>query len=193
MAAKVIYSRQTTEKRGLDDSEVEDESEDKHEHETDKHPEFDRRQFDREIGTLLQLVDDEIRKYSNNDEGGYDSDTDSDYSHTVKEMFASVDETTGPGLSDNPEDLLEQGLKDIKAKTKAKSCSDCSAKIMVRDVASLKRGQHISFSGAKAKFYIGALQKQVKLYSHHAIVKQVLSCSGQRVKLVFNSLLDKRR
>ena len=185
MAAKIIYSRQTNKEREeLDDSEAEDESEEKHEHVTDKYPEIDRGQFDREIGTLLQLVDNEIRKYSNGDEGGYDSDTDSDYSHTVEEMFASVDETTGPELSDNPEDLLEQGLEDINTKTKAKACTDCSTKKMVTDVTCLKKGQHISFSGAKAKFYIGFLQKQVKLYSHHAIVKQVLSCTGQKVKLV---------
>ena len=186
MAARLL-SRQTHSIQVLDESKVQDEISEQYNIESkykpEQYSEVSRSQFDHEVGTLLQIVEEEICKYSDSDDDGNNTDP-SDFYSTFEDLFAKQDQSNPEELSENPQDLLEQGITDIKTKTETKSCTDCLIKKRVEDVKCLRKGQHISISGEKCKFYLEFLQKQVKLYSHHAIVKQVVSCSDQRVQLV---------
>lgn len=169
----MLYSHQANQKArpyyfDFDD----DESEEDNMHATD---EFDLRQFNPEIGPLLEVVECEINTYQHSDEEGISK---------IEEMYSSVGQTDEERLLADPQELLEQGLDNIEIKTKTKNCADCSAKKRVSDVTCLRKGQHISMSGKHATFYAAPFQKQIKLYCHHAIVKRVESCSGQRVKVV---------
>ena len=187
MAARNI-SRQTHTRLVLDKSKVQDETREQYNIESKYDPaeysELSRSQFDYDVSPLLQIAEEDIRKYSNSDDDGNNTYTGDYYADTVKDLYAKEDESNQERFSENPQNLLAQGIEDIKTKTEPKSCTYCSIKRRVEDVKFLKKGQHISISGEKCKFYLEFSQKQVKLYSHHAIVKEVVSCSDQCVKLV---------
>lgn len=172
MAARMLYSHQANQEARPNYLDCEDESEEDNMHATD---EFDLRQFDPEIVTLLEVVKSEIKTQKYSDEEGIAK---------IEELCNSEGQTDEEGLLADPQELLEQGIDNIKIKTKTKSCADCSAKTRVSDATCLRKGQHISISGKHATFYAAPFQKQIKLYSHHAIVKRIESCSGQRVKVV---------
>lgn len=121
-----------------------------------------------ELECLHQNIQAEIRRHPQNDE----SQTRQSYNITKLHRREA-----------NVENELEEILEQLEAEDKKTSCSHCTEKKPVKETSSLAKGQHISIAGRKSTSYIKPLKKQIKLYSHHAVVKQVVSRTTNKVKL----------
>lgn len=72
----------------------------------------------------------------------------------------------------------------LKCEDTARGCGRCSNLVRVEHVSSILRGQHIAMPGKHGWWYVRHFHKQIHIYKHHAIVKEVKQTSGTTVSLV---------
>ena len=121
-----------------------------------------------ELECLQRGIQAEIRRHPQNNE-----------SQTIQPLNVTELYRRDANVENELDDILEQQNTDDE-KT---SCSRCIEKKQVKETSWLAKGQHISVAGQRSTTYVEPLKKQIKLYSHHAIVKQVVSHTANKVKL----------
>lgn len=131
-----------------------------------------------ELHCLRQSLQAEIRKYPQSSE-------------IADKLAVNVTERNFPPSEANIENELDKTLEQLDKEEDRKSCSYCSEKKLVTDPSWLKKGQHLSVAGQKSTKYMKPLKKQIKLYSHHAIVKRVISRRFNKVKVALIHFYEK--
>ncbi|KAL3883679.1 hypothetical protein ACJMK2_029918 [Sinanodonta woodiana] len=125
-----------------------------------------------------------------------ESDTDEDeqtHSHFYDETKSLFEEIGTRQIqkaqhqhTNETENVVEDFSKKIEElkDCEKRSCANCSKERRVKDMSYLQRGQHISVNGDHFKTYFKPMDKQVAIYRHHAIIKEVTKRSRHKAEVV---------
>ncbi|KAL3883599.1 hypothetical protein ACJMK2_029922 [Sinanodonta woodiana] len=108
----------------------------------------------------------------------------------IKSLFEQIDTLQLHNAEHPHRNETDNGLEDLMTKIEEvkdceeRSCANCSKEKRVEDMSYLQRGQHISVNGDHFKTYVKSMDKQVSIYKHHAIVKEVTKRSRHTAEVV---------
>ena len=101
-----------------------------------------------------------------------------------------LQEIASPNDSTPPSDTTENAFNGVQNERAQQGCGFCSTPVRVENMCYLKRGQHISVSGQRSTLHVPGIRRQLRFYKHHAIVKEVMSQSENKARVVLINMLN---
>lgn len=130
----------------------------------------------------FEFSDDDLLENQESDVELEDVVAEIEHTYNESEHYETAPCNETAKTEDEAYSALERALD--KLEEKPKFCTSCSTQSRVTKVSSLEKGQHISMPGKHLTKYVKAQRKLVKLYDHHAIIKEIKRKNGSSVTMV---------
>ncbi|KAK3584597.1 hypothetical protein CHS0354_017743 [Potamilus streckersoni] len=106
------------------------------------------------------------------------------YSISEKSIFEKDTNWKNENIDENATDKLTSTADKLANDDDARSCANCSQAIRVQVMDHLEVGQHISCPGKLFRKYFESMRKQIFLYQHHCIIKEICWRESTKAELI---------